>query len=64
MKGQRIVIERHDRHRVECDGERHWYVDEQSEVTGMSPQPDMDIGPCLEPLAYARVAKIRVVKLP
>lgn len=50
--GQRIVIERRDRYRIECDGEHHWYIDTQGEVTGMSVEPPFIVGECQEPEKY------------
>lgn len=52
MAGKRIVIETRDRCRIECDGENHWYVDTQGEVTGMSVNPPHIISPCAEPEKY------------
>ena len=46
MAGKRIVIETRDRCRIECDGENHWYIDIQGEVTGLSVDPPHIIGPC------------------
>lgn len=52
MTGRRIVIETRDRYRIECDGENHWYVDTQGEVTGLSVDPPHIVGRCEEPAKY------------
>lgn len=43
---QRIVIERAPLYRIECDGERHWFIFNPEN------EPERDLGPCLEPTRH------------